>query len=71
MTKHAQELRDQSQEELEVTYHDLRKTMFEIVNTKQQEKKLQKPHLLRKTKKDIARVLTILQEKQYAQKSES
>lgn len=63
MTK-AQEFRDQSIEELGAKYDELRKELYEMVNIKQSTKKLDKPHLVRAIKKDIARVLTIIGEKQ-------
>lgn len=60
----AQELRDQSQEELEALYEDLNKKVFELRNQQSLEKKLDEPHMLRESKKNIARVLTVLREKQ-------
>jgi len=64
----AQEFRDQTIEELEATYLDLRKKLFDITNASRSTKKLEKPHEIGQTKKDIARVLTIINEKRRAQK---
>ncbi|MFT4552654.1 MAG: large subunit ribosomal protein L29 [Chlamydiales bacterium] len=60
----AQEFRDQSPEELEALYVDLNKKVFVQRNQQSLEKKLDEPHMLRETKKNIARVLTVLREKQ-------
>ena len=59
-----QELRDQSQEELKALYEDLHKKVFELRNQQSLEKKLDEPHMIRESKKNIARVLTVLREKQ-------
>lgn len=59
----AKDLRDQSIEELEAAYGDTRKELFELRNQKEREKKLEKPHLLRSARKEIARLLTIINEK--------
>jgi large subunit ribosomal protein L29 len=60
----ANELRDQSVEELEATVRDTRKELFEVINEYRQSKKVEKPHLLRHKRRDIARALTVLREKQ-------
>lgn len=60
----ANEFRDQSVEELLAKENDLRKEIFEMRNKHSQEKKLEKPHLLREKRKDLARLLTILREKE-------
>ena len=60
----AKELRDQSIEELEATLIDSKKELYELQNELKQTKKLEKPHQLRERKKDIAKILTILGEKQ-------
>lgn len=67
MSKKAQELRDLSEEELEARYHDERKELFKLVNDRQQSKRqFEKPHRLKQTRKQIARLLTIQREKQLA-----
>ncbi|MBA2727686.1 MAG: 50S ribosomal protein L29 [Parachlamydiaceae bacterium] len=68
MTK-ANDFRDKSVEDLEETYNETRKELFHLRNKMQHDKKLEKPHLLRIKRKDIARLLTILQEKQSASKN--
>lgn len=65
MTK-AKDLRDKSVEELEASYNDTRKELFHLRNGMQRDKKSEKPHLVRLMKKEIARLLTILHEKQSA-----
>ena len=62
----AKDLRDQSIEELEANLLDTKKELFELKNELKQSKKLEKPHLLREKKKDIAKLLTIVREKQLA-----
>lgn len=63
MTK-AKDYRDQSVEELRALYQDLSKELFQLRNEMKITRKMEKPHLLREKKKDRARVMTILREKQ-------
>lgn len=65
----ANEFRDQSVEELIARQNDLRKEIFEMRNKHSQEKKLEKPHQLRELRKDLARLLTILREKELEQEA--
>lgn len=65
--KKAKDFRDMSVDELEATHHDLCKELFRAKNQMQQEKKAEKPHLINQAKKEIARLLTVLREKQLAQ----
>ena len=65
MTK-ASSLRDMAVSELETALVDLNKDLFALVNDKKRTKKLEKPHLIREKKKQRARMLTILGEKQAA-----
>lgn len=67
--KKAKDFRDQSLEELEATLRDMRKTQFDLINQRTQDKKLEKPHLIRQTKKEIARLLTVISEKQLTAQS--
>lgn len=60
----AQEFRDQSIDELNATLLDKRRERFNLLNQRQKEKKLDKPHLLKTVKKDIARILTVISEKE-------
>lgn len=66
--KKASEFRDQSLDELQATYRDLRKQLFQLVSDMKQ-KKLEKPYLIRQTKKEIARLLTVVSEKQLSAQS--
>lgn len=60
----ARDFRDQSVEELEATLTETRKKLFELTNEKKQAKQIDKPHQLGLLKKDIARIKTIINEKQ-------
>lgn len=62
----AKELHDQTIEELQATYSDKCKELFQLTNELQHAKKLEKPHRIRQTKRDIARLLTVINEKQLA-----
>lgn len=64
MAKKADKYRDQSLEELEAAHYDLSKELFKLRNEKQVNRKMEQPHLLRDTKREIARVLTVIREKQ-------
>lgn len=61
------ELRDLSVDELDAQYVDARKELFHLVNELKRTKKIEKPHLLREKRKEIARMLTIKTEKQLAE----
>jgi large subunit ribosomal protein L29 len=60
----AKDLRDQSIEELEAALLDAKKELFELNNELKQTRKIEKPHLLRERKKDIAKILTVIREKE-------
>ena len=62
----AKELRDQSKEELELALDNSRKELYKLVDEQKRNNKLDKPHLLRTTRKDVARILTVLTEKNKA-----
>lgn len=62
----AKDLRDQSIEELEATLVDSKKELYQLQNEKKQTKKLEQPHRLKERKKDIAKILTIIAEKNNA-----
>jgi len=64
----AQKFREQSVEELEALLLDLRKELFLLVNESKQSQKFEKAHRIPNTKKDIARVMTCLKEKEIANK---
>lgn len=59
----AQEYRDQAIEEIEAHLDEKRKYLYDIIDAHNSAKKLEKPHLIRKTKKEIARLLTVRAEK--------
>jgi large subunit ribosomal protein L29 len=59
----AKELRDQSLEELEASYEQSRRELFELVNQFKSQKKREKPHEIKHARKNIARLLTIMTEK--------
>lgn len=61
MTK-AKDLRDLSLDELNATYHDQRKKLYQLVNEKEQARQYEKSHLIRDTKKEISRLLTVMAE---------
>jgi len=61
----AKELRDQSIEELEAIYTDSCKQLFQLNNKRATEKSSDNaPHEAKHVRKDIARLLTIISEKQ-------
>lgn len=62
----ASNFRDMSIDELEATFGDIRKELYELINEKKRTKKLEKPHMLRQKRKEKARLLTILHEKRSA-----
>jgi large subunit ribosomal protein L29 len=63
MTK-ASNLRDMAVEELKASLTDLSKELYNLVNEMKRAKKLEKPHLIKQKRKEKARLLTILHEKQ-------
>jgi large subunit ribosomal protein L29 len=58
------ELRDQTANELKAIYRDLSKELFQMRNEMKVTRKIEKAHLVRRKKKDRARVMTILREKE-------
>lgn len=66
MTK-ATQYRDLSTLELQAALKENGGLIFHTINEKNQTKKAEKPHLLRKYKKERARMLTILHEKNIEQ----
>lgn len=60
----ASQFRDQTADELKGLLLDKQRERFQLKNQMQKEKKLDKPHLLKSTRKDIARILTVLSEKE-------
>lgn len=62
----AQELRDQSVEELIAKREETKRELFDLRNEQKRTRKVEKPHLLKDKKKDIAKINTILREKELA-----
>ena len=60
----AAELRDISLEELEANLESEQVNLFQLINENKVNKKLDKPHRIKQTKKDIARYHTVIREKQ-------
>lgn len=58
------ELRDQTVEELKILKKDLAKEVFDLRNELNVHRKLPQPHLIKEKKRDRARVLTVLSEKE-------
>ena len=59
----ARELRNLSAQELKDKLQDLRKRLMEL-NFQKKTAHIEKPHLFRELKKDMARVYTLLKEKE-------
>lgn len=60
----AKQLRDLSIEELEANYRDAQSALFHLINERGVSKSFEKPHRIPATKRQIARLLTIISEKQ-------
>ncbi|MBI5274040.1 MAG: 50S ribosomal protein L29 [Chlamydiales bacterium] len=59
-----EELRSLSEEDLKQKYNELSKEIFGLTNELRITRKLEKPHLIRETKRNRARIMTVLNEKQ-------
>jgi len=66
MTK-ASELRDKSVDELNAELIELRRTLYEMVNSIKINKKTENPNELKENKKQVARLLTVIREKELAE----
>lgn len=64
--RNAKNFRDMSNEELLSLKPELDRELFDLLNMKMQSKTLDKPHLLKQTKKERARLMTVLRQKQLA-----
>lgn len=62
----AKELRDQTIEELKALALDLKGKLFGLVNKREKEKKMDNPQEIKITRREIARVLTVINQKQLA-----
>ncbi|BBI17297.1 50S ribosomal protein L29 [Neochlamydia sp. EPS4] len=61
--KKAKDFRDQSLEDLEANCKDARRDLFNLINEMKQSNKVEKPHLVRHKKREIALLLTVINEK--------
>ena len=59
----ASEYRDQSVEQLEAAHQDLAKKLYHLKCERLSSGEVDKPHELRSTRKEIARILTVINEK--------
>ena len=60
----AKELQEHSSEDLQAQYEELSKEIFQLMNELKTSRKLDHPDQLKKKKKDRARILTVLRQKQ-------
>lgn len=60
----AKDLRDLSLEDLEFQCNELSRELFELKNEMKVNRKMERPHMVRQKKKDRARVMTVLREKE-------
>ncbi len=63
----AKELRNMSEEDMKGHLEDAEKELYYMRNEQSISKKIEKPHLVKQRKKEKARILTILREKQRVQ----
>jgi large subunit ribosomal protein L29 len=59
-----EEIKDQTVEQLKALHEELSKEIFELRNRFRIERKMEKTHLIRHKKRDRARVLTFLRQKE-------
>ncbi|MBX7067260.1 MAG: 50S ribosomal protein L29 [Parachlamydiales bacterium] len=64
MAKKKKEVKDQSVGELKAAIGDLDRELFALRNELATQRKLEKPHLIKEKRKQKARILTILTQKQ-------
>ncbi len=62
--KKKKELRDQSVDDLKASAHDLDQQLFKMRNELSVQRKVDKPHLIKEMRKNKARILTFLTQKQ-------
>ncbi len=64
MTKQkASDYRAQSEEELHAAYHDLSRELYALRCERRESGQVEKPHRIQHAKKEIARILTVINEK--------
>ena len=61
--KRDKELKDQSVKELKAQVLQLEEELFELRNELATQRKIEKPHLIKEKRRNIARILTILTQK--------
>lgn len=64
MAKRAEEFRQERDDELEAKVMDLRKECFQLKNALMTKKEDVKPYMIQQKRRDIARILTILGQRQ-------
>jgi large subunit ribosomal protein L29 len=62
--KKKNDVKDQSVSELNAQVHDLNREIFQLRNELATQRKLEKPHLIKAKRKEVARLLTIMTQKQ-------
>ena len=60
----SKQLKESSSDELRQQLRDLREDLFKVRNQRALSKKVEKPHRLRSLRKDMARIHTILRERE-------
>lgn len=58
------DFKDQSVPELKAQVVDLNREIFQLRNELATQRKLEKPHMIKAKRKDVARILTIMTKKQ-------
>lgn len=58
--KQEKKIKEQTSTELNLSYNELARKLYELKNEYRINRKLDKPHLLRKYRKDMARALTVI-----------
>ncbi len=58
--KQEKKIEEQTSTELNLSYNELARKLYELKNEYRINRKLDKPHLLRKYRKDMARALTVI-----------
>ncbi|HSX10219.1 MAG TPA: 50S ribosomal protein L29 [Chlamydiales bacterium] len=62
--KKKKDLRDLSIPEMQAQVHDLNREIFQLRNELATQRKLEKPHQIKEKRKNVARLLTIMTQKQ-------
>lgn len=67
--KRAKDFRDLSIEELGASLTDARQQLFQLKNEREHSKKMEKPHQVSHLKKEIARMMTVMNENHLSNES--